>query len=415
MNPTDPNSTPPAAASFHTKADPWRVYNRPASGDAFGLCALTSSVYSERDIGDAVLSVEVGGRRGTVPAAEVGRELRPRHWSFLFHVNTHLLDNGPQTFFMSLAWPDGGRGELGELAVNVVNTGELAQSVRRDLLAGGTPLVFGQVVDSRLFPYSGGQARAWFDEPAREDIPLSAEPARDAEAARRHLARWGFAVLYEAAPEDVIRSFNREVDEAIGDGRLAHQAGSSERIHDAHHLPSGRRIWLYPPVLSFLREWFRDEPCACQSLLYINGSEQSPHQDTIHLTPYPAGFMCGVWVALEDIRSGSGELVVYPGSHRAPRLYAATLGLEKVSDDYSSYAKFDAEIARIIEREGFERLVYSPKAGQILVWHENLIHGGSRRLDPALTRRSIVSHYFARGGIAYYDSRGEAAALEAIV
>jgi len=246
------------------------------------------------------------------------------------------------------------------------------------------------------------------------DRPIRTVVVDDEDAARRHLSRWGFALLPELLPQELIQSFNREVDEAIAQGTLSYRTGSSDRIHGAHYLPSGRKIWLYPPVLSFLKDWFRDDPCACQTLLYINGSEQSPHQDTIHLTPYPAGYMCGVWCALEDVRKDSGELVVYPGSHRSPRLYARELGLEKVSDNYSSYVKANDEIGRSIERGGFAQCTYMPLAGQILIWHENLIHGGSLRANPEFTRRSIVSHYIPRGGIAYYDSRGEAATLEAL-
>jgi hypothetical protein len=46
------------------------------------------------------------------------------------------------------------------------------------------------------------------------------------------------------------------------------------------------------------------------------------------------------------------------------------------------------------------------------VWHENLVHGGSVRINKEQTRFSVVSHYFAKGAVAYYDSRGEAASLE---
>lgn len=408
------NSAARAADAPYVKADPWRIFNRPEASDMFGLCALRSNIYAERDIEDAVLDVEISGQRKRLPASEISQPVGERIWRILFHINSHLLENGLQTLALHLIWPDGTRTPLGETTFNVRNTNELARGVRRDLQASNAPSVFGQVVDSALFPYASGTTRAWFDQPPIEDVPLSFEPALDADAARRHLSRWGFALLPETVPQELVQAFNREADEAIAQGTLSYRVGSSDRILNAHHLPGGRKIWLYPPVLSFLKDWFRDDPCACQTLLYINGSEQNPHQDTIHLTPYPAGYMCGVWVALEDVRKDSGELVVYPGSHRAPRLYASELGLEKVSDDYSSYAKFDAEISRSIEREGFERRTYMPLAGQILVWHENLIHGGGRRVDPNLTRRSIVSHYFPRGGIAYYDSRGEAATLEAL-
>ena len=32
----------------------------------------------------------------------------------------------------------------------------------------------------------------------------------------------------------------------------------------------------------------------------------------------PEGFMCGVWVALEDMDMENGPLVYYPGSHKLP-------------------------------------------------------------------------------------------------
>jgi hypothetical protein len=403
-------STPDS--SPEVRGEPWCIINRPKDSEMFGLCALESTVYASRPIEDALLEVEVGGEIFSLPTNEVNRPLQTHIFAIRFHVNSHLLENGRQTLSVWLRWPDCERVSAGKVTLKVSNTTPLAEEVRRDLQLSKAPLVFGQIVDSTIFPYATGSSKAWFDEMSIEDLPLSLEPAADADTARRHLIRWGFAILPETLPEEVIRSFNREIDEAIERGQLVHSTGSSERIHNAHLLPSGRKLWLYPPVLSFLEELFRDEPCACQTLLYINGSEQSAHQDTIHLTPYPAGYMCGVWIALEDIQKDSGELIVYPGSHRSPRLRASELGLEKVSEDYSAYVKFDTEIAKALESEGFTRVKYMPKAGQILIWHENLIHGGSRRLDLNLTRRSIVSHYFAKGGIAYYDSRGEAAALE---
>jgi ectoine hydroxylase-related dioxygenase (phytanoyl-CoA dioxygenase family) len=213
----------------------------------------------------------------------------------------------------------------------------------------------------------------------------------------------------------LIKHFNDEVDVAMKTGLLKHRAGSSDRVLDSHHLPRGREIWLFSPILEFLRGWFRDEPCACQTLLFIHGSEQAAHQDTVHLTPYPAGYMCGVWIALENVRSDSGELFVYPGSHLAPRIYTRDIGLAKTTEDYSAYTIFEKRIRELVEEGKFDKVIYRPKAGQILVWHENLVHGGCPRVDRNLSRRSIVSHYYARGSVAYYDSRGEAASLERVL
>jgi ectoine hydroxylase-related dioxygenase (phytanoyl-CoA dioxygenase family) len=64
------------------------------------------------------------------------------------------------------------------------------------------------------------------------------------------------------------------------------------------------------------------------------------HQDTIHLSNFPSGQMCGVWIALEDIRAGSGELAYYRGSHRWPRIFMRDLGLDKIDPAQPDWATF---------------------------------------------------------------------------
>lgn len=302
------------------------------------------------------------------------------------------------------------------LSLNIRNHTALAKSVRADLEAYNTPVVIGRHIDSSMFPYESGLARAGFERDEPTDIELSVDPAADTKDALEHLRRWGFCVLPETLPTALIEGFKRDLDQAINTGVLKYNRGTSDRIHGAHQrLSSAREVWLYKPVLQFLETYFQDIPCACQTLTYVNGSEQGAHQDTIHLTPYPAGYMCGVWIALQDVQEGSGELFVYPGSHRERRLRASELGLRKVeNDDYSHYATFDQAVRDLVDAGGYERLIYRPKAGQILVWHENLIHGGSQRAHPERERLSVVSHYFPRGSVGYYDSRGEAATLETL-
>jgi len=46
------------------------------------------------------------------------------------------------------------------------------------------------------------------------------------------------------------------------------------------------------------------------------------------------------------------------------------------------------------------------------MWHENLMHGGTVRIDKSLSRRSIVSHVFADGALVFYDSIGVVGHME---
>jgi len=129
----------------------------------------------------------------------------------------------------------------------------------------------------------------------------------------------------------------------------------------------------------------------------------------VRLTPFPAGYMCGAWVALEDVKDGSGELVVYPKNHRLPRIYRNTVGCPVVKDgqDWEGLEATIIDRWRSMMTEGdFEKFLYRPKIGTVLIWYENLTHGGSKRIDESLSRRSIVSHCFADGAAVFFDSSG---------
>jgi hypothetical protein len=75
---------------------------------------------------------------------------------------------------------------------------------------------------------------------------------------------------------------------------------------------------------------------------------------------------------------------------------------------------FERRVAEVLHQDAYWRVVYLPKASQIHVRYDNLIHGGSRRIRRKVARRSIVISYFVCGSNAFYDSRGVAAVLEAV-
>jgi hypothetical protein len=408
-------SVPKVTYSVDAELSPLDIANRrEGATPLFGLLTIRGFVRGEALEMPSAVRVAVGGAEATIAGKDCFVSEPDGAWRMMVNVATHLLTNGPHVVHVEVVHRDGSVQAFADRHIDVQNDTPLGEVVAEDLRRHGTPVIIGRIVDSVMFPYGRGQARAWFDDASPEDIPLGLEPSPDVETAHRHLERWGFCILPERLPADIISRFSDQLYSAIASGQLQYREGSSDRIHNAHTLPAGRDIWLHPPVLQFLKEHFRDTPCACQTLTYVNGSEQNAHQDTIHLTPYPAGMMSGVWIALQDVEPDSGELFVYPGSHKTPRLRASELGLEKVDQDYSTYHVFDRAIMKLVEDGGFQRVKYQPKAGQILVWHENLIHGGSPRATQDRKRFSIVSHYFAKGSVGYYDSRGDAAALETL-
>lgn len=277
-------------------------------------------------------------------------------------------------------------------------------------------------IDSTHFPMDDPDVIPWFDRPhALEMTAIIA--ARDAlgsgEAqSLRDFVEHGYCTLPYRVDDALLQRLNEDLDRMLAQGEIeVAEEGADHRVEQIHEKSSAaREIWTLPPVMKFLRSIFQDEVLPCQTLVFLRGSGQDMHQDTIHLTAFPAGYMCGVWIALEDVQADAGPLFVYPGSHRLPRLYCATVGMDKVRDgNWTEFAqKFLPRLDSELARAGLQKQVYLPRRGDILVWHENLTHGGSPRNNPALSRRSIVSHYFSRGAAVWYDSSGRCGSTRSI-
>jgi hypothetical protein len=72
--------------------------------------------------------------------------------------------------------------------------------------------------------------------------------------------------------------------------------------------------------------------------------------------------------------------------------------------DYSDYhAKYEPAVAKAIADHGLEPAYFTPQAGDVLLWHANLIHGGAPRRDSERSRKAVVCHYFAAGCLTYHD------------
>lgn len=296
---------------------------------------------------------------------------------------------------------------------SVKNTGEIAKKVSESLLKKNVCLFLEGACDSSYYDYNDINLLPWFDRPdALEIINTWLGDGIITEDEFFHFRQFvidGYMIYEGLIDKELIDDINKEIDAAIASGYQGFQDGSSQRLTHLHNIhPNIRKLFLDRRYLDIIDKIFQTSSSPCQSLTYINGSQQDAHQDTIHLTSFPAGYMCGVWIALEDIQPDSGELEVYPKSHRLPRIYMDTVKCNKVIDDWSEFAtKIVLPWRDGINSGCFNKITYRPTKGTVLIWHENLMHAGSVRRNIDLTRRSIVFHCFADGVIVYYDSTGE--------
>jgi phytanoyl-CoA dioxygenase PhyH len=232
--------------------------------------------------------------------------------------------------------------------------------------------------------------------------------------------RDGFVVFDPGVPGELIdgvRSdmeglYRFEGDKFEHEDGVTFWAGHRPRIMDSWKIVnSSRTLALAPRVLGVTEQLFGREPLPFQTLNFMLGTEQPPHMDSMAFYSDPPDYMCGVWVALEDMDMDNGPLVYYPGSHKVARPapweeVAREIGEKHVArEDYPDQESFMNDrqaqwykyTAKLVDDHGLEPAYGTIKKGQALLWAPNLLHGGSPQRDKQRTRHSQVTHYFFEG------------------
>lgn len=171
----------------------------------------------------------------------------------------------------------------------------------------------------------------------------------------------------------------------------------SLRLQDAWSFDEDvKAIALNQKVTSLLSTLYGRRAFPFQTINFPVGTQQPVHSDAAHFTSHPERFMCGVWVALEDIGPDQGPLVYLPGSHRWPIYTNEHLGVNSafVAKPRSHYEDLRTVWDAIAETENVQPQRFIARKGQALIWTANLLHGGDRMNNLSLTRWSQVTHYF---------------------
>lgn len=169
---------------------------------------------------------------------------------------------------------------------------------------------------------------------------------------------------------------------------------TSVRYLDFHNASeAAAEIMMLPAVLRFAELCFGEKIAAMQTLLFENGTQQASHQDFAFVHSFRPACLLGAWVALEDAHIDSGPLFYWDRSHRLIPKYVFEDGSVLAEGDGPHIRAFEQYLEAACRERGLERLVFTPRQGDLLIWHSALVHGGMPRNDPARTRKSIVSHY----------------------
>ena len=267
------------------------------------------------------------------------------------------------------------------------------------------------------FPGSGPYP--WLDRPdALESIAtrLAAGAISPEEANQcRHWVRDGYVILRGLFDPVTLDAVWSAYQRAIDRGRIVLEpepAGPGDPYPGRFLNPHRKvgdfcRVAKNPALLHWLRLLLEREPKVLQTIASHKGSQQPEHSDSIHMTTYPLGYLAAAWIAFEDIHPDSGPLVYYPGSHRWPYLFSHEVGISEDEfrrEGYRSYqAKYEPRIRELIAEQHLEPSYFHAGRGDVLIWHANLVHGGSSRRHLSHSRRALVTHYFGQGAFVYHD------------
>jgi len=242
---------------------------------------------------------------------------------------------------------------------------------------------------------------------------------------RQQMRQWrkeGFLVLEGLISEDQADAVNALIDTiAGGETRLAGDAtidvldgelaGRRMRLADVDpaemrhrvkindlYLESDvvRQVNLHDDLVAALGDLLSGPPMICNSLNFIRGSAQDGHFDTWYMPPPTRGRMAVSSVCLEDVHPDAGPLFYYPGSHLFEPFRFPHGGIHAADADMTECFAY---VRDLIEKNGLEKVVFTGRKGDVFLWHGQLLHGGLPIADRSRTRRSLVTHYWARDDV----------------
>jgi len=162
----------------------------------------------------------------------------------------------------------------------------------------------------------------------------------------------------------------------------------SVRLFNPHiHDSFSRQVMKLPIVRGALAQVMGDEAVCVQSMYFYKepGSPgQAAHQDYYYIKDDPKS-MVAAWIAMEElVDEENGCLWVIPGTHRLgllPHGKVTNLEEHEAWTDQTEGVDLTNQIPVVMEK------------GDILLFHELLIHSSNKNRSATRWRRSYVCHY----------------------
>lgn len=232
----------------------------------------------------------------------------------------------------------------------------------------------------------------WFESPFFHELLAERDCTPEQRALVEKFAEDGYVIIESGIPD-----FDELATQIIA--TLQGEYKGRTRVIDVWKFnPHAKRLALAPKIAETVKFLYQRDPIPFQTLNFPVGTQQHTHSDTVHFHSVPHRFMCGTWVALEDIDETNGPLHLYPGSHTLPVWNFHDLGLPSSADYYERY---EQALDRCVQAMKLRKIKATIKKGQVVIWAANVLHGGEPIVDPTRSRHSQVTHYFFENCLYY--------------
>ncbi len=189
--------------------------------------------------------------------------------------------------------------------------------------------------------------------------------------------------------DDLVTGERKALASVSAEDRESHRF----KLNDLYlEIPVIRQLAINDRLSPILTKLLGHTPVLCNSLNFEQGSGQPDHIDSLYMTPRTDGHLIAIWVALEDCHPDAGPLRYYPGSNKIAPYIFSTGDRHFVPEEMD---RWEAYIRENVESIGLKPTTFAANKGDVFIWSCNLLHGGSPIKNPALTRRSIVFHYYS--------------------
>lgn len=205
------------------------------------------------------------------------------------------------------------------------------------------------------------------------------------------LIRDTFMEMNRNGPVDGLSEIRRgKVDGTVGGYDPADPLAFYPRMMHPHRHPDkpvgplAKRYMLDPRLYPILKACMGDEPVAVQSMFYFKppgARGQDLHQDNFYLRVKP-GTCCAAWIAIDDADEENGGMMCVPNT----QTYA--IQCPEKADPTKFFTTEHVE-----PPPGLEPQIIRLKAGDVLFFNGNVIHGSYPNTSKDRFRRSLICHY----------------------